>query len=70
MENPMSCADITGQRLVAVFLLGCAILNFPILSMFNKAEDVFGIPSLCLTIFGAWAFLIGLMAFVIEQMRD
>ena len=66
----MSRADITGQRLAAVFLLGCVLLNYPILLLFNKAEGIFGIPPLYLYIFGAWAFLIGLMAFVIERMED
>ncbi len=66
----MSRADITGQRLAAVFLLGCVLLNYPILFLFNKAEGIFGIPPLYLYIFGAWAFLIGLMAFVIERMED
>jgi hypothetical protein len=66
----MSRSSITGQRLVAVFLLGCVLLNYPILFLFNRRESIFGIPLLYLYIFTAWAFLIGLMAYVIERRRS
>lgn len=66
----MSRTSITGQRLAAIFLLGCVLLNYPILFLFNKTQGLFGIPPLYLYIFGAWAFLIGLMAYVIENMGD
>jgi hypothetical protein len=66
----MDRTSITGQRLVAIFLLGCVLLNYPILFLFNKAEGLFGIPPLYLYIFGAWAFLIGLMAYVVEYTGD
>lgn len=66
----MKRSGITGQRLVAIVLLGCVLLNYPILFLFNKTEGLLGIPPLYLYIFGAWAFLIGLMALVIERMED
>ncbi|HVL74556.1 MAG TPA: hypothetical protein VM406_00960 [Noviherbaspirillum sp.] len=66
----MDRSSITGQRLVAVFLLGCVLLNYPILFLFNKAEGLLGIPSLYLYLFGAWAFLIALMAWLIERNGD
>ncbi len=63
----MNRSGITGQRLAAVFLLGCVLLNYPILFLFNKPGEVFDIPLLYIYIFGAWALLIGLMAGVIER---
>lgn len=66
----MGRSGITGQRLAAVFLLGCVLLNYPILFLFNRPGSIFGIPLLYLYIFGAWAFLIGLMAYVIERRRN
>lgn len=66
----MNRSGIAGQRLAAIVLLGCVLLNYPILFLFNKAEGLFGIPPLYLYIFGAWACLIGLMAWVIERMED
>lgn len=66
----MSRSSITGQRLVAVFLLGCVLLNYPILFLFNRRESILGIPLLYLYIFSAWTFLIALMAYVIERRRN
>lgn len=66
----MNRTSITGQRLVAIFLLGCVLLNYPILFLFNKAEGWFGIPPLYLYIFGAWALLIALMAWIVERAGD
>ena len=57
------------QRLVAVFLLGVALFNYPLLALFDRAAGVFGIPVLYAYIFGAWAVLIGLLALVIERSR-
>lgn len=58
-----------GPRLVALFLLGALLFNYPILALFNKSSLVFGIPLLYAYIFGAWALLIGLMALVVERGR-
>jgi hypothetical protein len=65
----MNRSNITGQRLAAIFLLGCVLLNYPILFLFNSPESFFGIPLLYIYIFGIWALLIGLMAIVIERLR-
>lgn len=66
----MNRSAITGQRLVAVFLLGCVLFNYPLLSLFNKPWKILGVPLLYIYIFGAWALLIGVMAYVIERPRD
>ena len=63
-------SNITGQRLVAIFLLGCVLLNYPVLFLFNKPVSIHGVPLLYIYIFGVWALLIGLMAFVIERTRS
>lgn len=65
--NPLS---ITRQRLAAVFLLGCLLLNYPFLSLFNKPGEISDVPLLYIYIFAAWAVLITLMAYVIEKRRD
>jgi hypothetical protein len=66
----MNPSGITGQRLVAVFLLGCVLFNYPLLSLFNMPGEILNVPLLYLYIFGAWALLIGVMAYVIEKRRD
>jgi len=63
----MDRSRLMAERLVALFLLGCALFNYPVLALFNRATDVFGIPLLYAFLFGAWLGLIALMAFVIER---
>ena len=60
---------VRNQRLVAAFLLGVALFNYPVLALFNRASDVLGIPVLYAYIFVAWATLIGLFALVVERSR-
>lgn len=66
----MKRSIITGQRLVAVFLLGCVLFNYPIIALFNRAGEVFDIPLLYFFLFSAWALLIGLMAWAIERGKE
>lgn len=63
----MHRSDITGQRLVAIVLLGCVLFNYPVLSLFSKPGTLFGIPILYLYLFAVWALLIGVIAWVIER---
>lgn len=66
----MRRSGATGQRLAAIFGLGCVLLNYPILSLFSRTEDVVGIPVLYVYVFAAWVLLIGLLALVIERPVD
>ena len=52
------------KRLVALFLLGCVLLNYPILSLVNLDILIFGLPLLYVYIFGIWCLLISLTALV------
>jgi len=60
-------ATLTGQRLVALFLLGWVLLNYPILSMFDVERAWLGVPVVYLYVFGLWAAVIALMAWIIER---
>ncbi len=60
---------LKGQRLVALFLLGCLLFNFPLLSLFAVDLRVWGIPLIYIYLFAAWALLIGAMALIVES-RD
>ena len=66
----MKRSIITGQRLAAVFLLGCVLFNYPLIALFNKPSEIFDIPLLYFYLFGAWALLIGLMAWAIERRKE
>ncbi|MDA0190548.1 MAG: hypothetical protein OSW77_09550 [Proteobacteria bacterium] len=57
----------TGERLVAAFLGGCVLFNYPLLSLFDRAASVFGVPLLYAYVFVAWGGLIALMAWFIER---
>jgi hypothetical protein len=59
-----------GQRLIAVFLLGCLLLNYPLLALFNIDYRLFGIPALYLYTFVAWGVLIALTATIVERDSD
>jgi len=65
----MTRSTFTTQRLIAVFLFGLLLFNYPVLALFNRAADTFGIPVLYVYLFGAWAVLIALLARVIERSR-
>ena len=63
-------SSLKGQRLVALFLAGCLLLNYPIFSLFAGTARFFGVPLIYVYVFFAWALLIALMAFVVERSRD
>ena len=58
-----------GQRLVALFALGVALFNFPLLALFDRTATAFGVPVLYVYIFCVWALLIALLALAIERGR-
>ncbi len=66
----MNRSGIHGQRLIAVFLLGCLLFNYPLLYLFNIDRYLSGIPLIYIYIFAAWGLLIGLTAAVIERSSD
>lgn len=63
----MKASGQTGQRLVAVFMMGCLLFNYPILSLFSRPAEVAGIPLLYLYVLGAWSLLIAVMAWAVER---
>jgi hypothetical protein len=54
----------TDDQFVALLLLAALAFSPPLLAIFGVPELVFGVPVLFLYLFGAWAALIGLLAFV------
>ena len=63
----MKDSGIDYQRLIALFLLGWVLFNFPLLSLFNRPATLFGIPILYIYIFAAWAAVIALGAWIVER---
>jgi len=58
IKESMPNDSIKGKRLVGLFLFGCLLFNFPILSLFNLKIIVFGIPLLYLYTFSIWFIFI------------
>jgi hypothetical protein len=58
---------LTGQRLLAMAILGGLALNYPILALFNREAMRFGIPVLYLYLFAIWTLLIVLLGLIIER---
>jgi len=54
------------QRLLALFALAWLLLNFPLLTLWDRDLLVFGLPLLPLALFAGWAALIGAAAWVCE----
>jgi hypothetical protein len=57
------------KRLVALFLFGFVLLNYPILSLLNLDITVFAIPLVYIYIFGIWSLLIFLSALVMSRTK-
>ena len=58
---------LAGQRLVAVFIAGLVLLNYPILSLFDRPQTVFGLPLLRVYLFSVWLALILVVAWIVER---
>jgi len=63
----MNRNSLTGQRLLAMAILGGLALNYPILALFNREAALFGIPVLYLYLFSVWTLLIVLLGWIIER---
>lgn len=57
----MTPENTKSKRLFSLFLLGCLLFNFPIISLFNHEVFIFGIPVLYFFLFFAWALVIAAM---------
>jgi hypothetical protein len=65
----MSLRAEHAERLVALFVLGCLVLTYPLMALFNRSGMVFGIPLLYAYLFGVWAVLIALAAWTVHRGR-
>jgi len=58
---------LAGQRLVAVFIAGVLLLNFPLLSLFDRPIILFGLPLLHVYLFLVWGALIFAVGWIAER---
>ena len=58
------------QRLVAVFVGGWLLLNFPLLALWDRDATVLGLPLFPLALFALWGVLIAVLGWIAEQTPD
>ncbi|HRP95515.1 MAG TPA: hypothetical protein PL143_04635 [Rhodocyclaceae bacterium] len=58
---------LAGQRLVAVFLCAVLLFNYPVLSLFDRPDPLFGLPTLHVFLFAVWAGVIAAIAWIVER---
>lgn len=63
-------STVTGDRLIALFLLGVLLLTPPMMAIFNVELLVLGIPLLFLYLFGAWLIVVLLVALILRAGKD
>lgn len=63
----MMLKNITTERLVVLFLVGWALLNFPLLTLWNSDATLFSIPLFPIGLFLIWGVLIAVLAWLIER---
>lgn len=57
---------MTSASLGALFMFGCALLNFPLLALWDKNLTLFGIPLFPAALFIIWAGMIAGLAWLME----
>jgi len=57
---------LRNQRLLALFAIGWLLLNFPLLTLWDRGVSIAGIPLLPAAVFIGWAVLIGAAAWIVE----
>jgi hypothetical protein len=57
----------TGERLAALLVCGCVLLNFPLLSLLRGRGLAAGIPVLYIYLFVVWVVLAGATALVLRD---
>ncbi|MBV5274314.1 MAG: hypothetical protein JZU52_11960 [Lamprocystis purpurea] len=66
----MPRANLLRQRLLALFLFALFAFFSPIATRFEGVSNAFGIPALYLYLFGSWALVIGLAAWICSRSRE
>ena len=55
--------------LIAIFVAAFLVLQYPLITIANRATSVRGIPFLYLYIFVVWLLMIGLLGILLEHKR-
>lgn len=61
---------LESQRLLALFVAGCLLLNYPLIALWNREALLWGLPLFPLALFALWALLIAALAWLMERGPD
>jgi hypothetical protein len=61
---------LDAQRLVALFVAGLLLFNFPLLALWDHDLQIAGLPLFPTALFLLWAVLIAALAWVVERGHD
>ena len=62
--------SLGAQRLVALFVAGWLLFNFPLLQLWDRDLTVFGIPLFPAALFLAWGAVIAALGWIAERGLD
>ena len=62
--------SLAAQRLLALFAAGWALLNVPLLTLWDRDATLLGVPLLPAALFLGWAALIALAGWICERADD
>ena len=60
----------SAQRLLALFAAGWALLNVPLLTLWDRDATLLGVPLLPAALFLGWGVLIALAGWIAERADD
>jgi hypothetical protein len=66
----MPRATLSRQRLLVLFLAALLALFSPLLTQFESVPDLLGVPALYLYLFGVWAAVIAVAAWIVSRGQD
>jgi hypothetical protein len=58
---------LAAQRLLALFVSGWLLFNFPLLGLWDQGATLFGVPLFPAALFILWALLIAVLAWQMER---
>jgi hypothetical protein len=58
------------QRVLALFAAAALLFNFPLLALWSRPVQVFGLPLFPLALFVLWGAVIGVLAWLNERSSD
>ena len=62
--------SLAAQRLLALFAAGWALLNVPLLTLWDREATLLGVPLLPAALFLGWGVLIALAGWICERADD